>query len=83
MRGRGGRVNDGLGRYDSLIMDARNILTGFVSWEAIYVQRDGNKAAHHLAKLAILEQVNKVWVDSYPIILSEIVNTEQIILENQ
>jgi hypothetical protein len=31
MRGRGGRVNDGLGRYDSLIMDARNILIGFVS----------------------------------------------------
>jgi hypothetical protein len=52
-----------------------------MSWKLVTYggSQEGNKAAHHLAKLAICKQLNKVWVDSYPNCLSRIVNAEQLI----
>jgi hypothetical protein len=43
----------------------------------------GNRAAHHLAKLAISKQLNKVGVDFYPNCVLAIVNAEQLISDNQ
>jgi hypothetical protein len=48
-----------------------------------HVWRVANRAAHHLAKLTISKQLNKVGVDSYPNCLLGIVNTKQLISDNQ
>lgn len=48
-----GRDDNGLGKYGSLIVDAREILAGFQSWAVSHVRREGNEAAHQLAKLVV------------------------------
>ncbi len=47
------RNAEGAGPYGSLILDTRAILSGVRSWVIQHVGRDGNMAAHHLAKLAV------------------------------
>jgi hypothetical protein len=42
-----------LGRYGSIIMDIRSLLSGFTSWSVSYVRRECNEAAHKSAKLAV------------------------------
>jgi hypothetical protein len=45
----------GLGNPDvcSVLLDCRLLLKSFSSWSVNHVRRDGNKAAHKLAKLAV------------------------------
>jgi len=47
------REDEGLGRYDSLILYAKEVLKCFHAWEVSHVRREGNRAARHLAELAI------------------------------
>jgi hypothetical protein len=47
------RDDEGAGSYGSLIVDTRAVLSGVRSWVIQHVGRDGNMAAHHLAKLAV------------------------------
>jgi hypothetical protein len=70
------RNAEGAGPYGSLILDTRAILSGVRSWVIQHVGRDGNMAAHHLAKLLVSSQLNHVWVDSFRLCLSGIVNSE-------
>lgn len=54
------RDDEGAGYYGNLIVDTMGILTGFGSWVIQHVRRDGNKAAHHLAKLVVSNKLNHV-----------------------
>lgn len=47
------RDEEGAGSYGILILDTKAILAGVVSWAVQHIGRDGNRAAHHLAKLAV------------------------------
>jgi hypothetical protein len=77
-----GRVEEGLGKFGCIIVEAREFLMGFQSWAVSHIRRGGNEAAHQLAKFVVSQQVNQVWVDSYPNCLSEIINAEQIVYDN-
>jgi hypothetical protein len=47
-------------------MDCRILIESFRFWSISHVRRDGNKAAHKLAKLAISHLGHHVWVDLCP-----------------
>jgi hypothetical protein len=46
-----GRVDYGLGKYGSIIVVARKLLTGFQSWAVIHVRREGNGLLINLQNL--------------------------------
>lgn len=64
-------------RYGHLIAEARNFLNGLVSWKISHVHREGNKAAHRLAKLAVHHSLHRVWQGTGPSIILPIVTAEQ------
>lgn len=39
--------------YASLVADTREILKDFPSWRVLFVRREGNVVAHHLAQLVV------------------------------
>jgi hypothetical protein len=53
-------------RLHNVLLDCHYLLESFTSWSANHVRRDGNKAAHKLAKLAISLYSNHVWVNVCP-----------------
>lgn len=71
-----GSDDKGVGYYGNLIVETRGILMGFLSWTVQHVGRDANKATHCLAKFAVSNQLNHVWIDSYPLSILGIVNAE-------
>jgi len=73
-----GRTEEEDGNFGSLIMDARSLLCGFLSWDISHVRRDGNMVSHVLAKFAISFEQTKVWFESYPTCLSGLVNSERL-----
>lgn len=72
----------GWGSLDGLIVEARTFLSSFQLWEVQHVRRGGNEVAHQLAKFAVSQQVNQVWMEVYPNCTSEIVNAEQEFSDN-
>jgi hypothetical protein len=54
------------GRLHSVLPECRYLLESFSSWSVNHVRRDGNKAAHKLAKLAVSHYGNHVWVNVCP-----------------
>jgi len=69
-----GRNGSGCGQ---LIMDTKSIMSSldFVSFQ--HVKRDANKVAHCLAKFALSQMLDKVWVEDCPPIIQPIVLAEQ------
>jgi hypothetical protein len=53
-------------RFGNIIVETREILKGFPLWNVSFVRRECNNAAHQLAKFAISQELNQVWMDSYP-----------------
>lgn len=49
-----------LGKYMSLIADARDLLTSFQSWFVSYVRREGNRVVHQLARMAVSHHLHQV-----------------------
>ena len=47
------------------------------SWRVKHLKRDANSAAHSLARKAILDVINKVWVKETSSCIYGIVNREQ------
>jgi hypothetical protein len=60
-----------------LIEDSRTMLSFFNSVEVVHVRREANKAAHVLARNAISQLLDKVWVADCPPLISPIVLAEQ------
>jgi hypothetical protein len=60
----------------NLIAETRLLLENFDRWTIKHVRREGNKIAHSLAKLAISQLQNRVWLGSYPSVLSDLVNSK-------
>jgi ribonuclease HI len=50
----------------NLVLEARRMLETFPSWRVSHVRRDGNRAAHLLAKFAISQQSQHVWFNLCP-----------------
>jgi ribonuclease HI len=64
-------------RYGQLLSDSRECLTRFESWRVTHVRREGNAAAHCLAKFAIQHSLNRVWQGTNPYVIQSIVLAEQ------
>jgi hypothetical protein len=60
-----------------LIEDSRTMLSFFNSVEVVHVRREANKAAHVLARNAISQLLDKVWVAECPPLISSIVLAER------
>jgi hypothetical protein len=52
--------------YGQLVDDIKAVLAHFLIVEIVYVQRDLNKGAHVLAKCAISQLLDKVWIKDCP-----------------
>jgi hypothetical protein len=54
-----------LSLYGNYLVETHGILKQFLSFTVGHVHREGNFAAHFLAKLAVSHQMNQVWFDSF------------------
>lgn len=54
------------GRYAQFLDDVRAVLQGSPFYAVQFVLRDANKVAHALAKLAISQSVDYMWLDECP-----------------
>jgi hypothetical protein len=54
------------GSIHIVLQECRSLLDGFSSWSVSHVCRDGNKAAHKLAKLVVSYYGHHVWVNVCP-----------------
>jgi hypothetical protein len=52
--------------YGNTVFEARQMLGTFLSWRISHVRREGNMAAHLLAKFAISQQSQRVWLICAP-----------------
>jgi ribonuclease HI len=57
----------------NLVCEAKRKLENFPFWRVSHVRRDGNRAAHALAKFATSQQSHYVWFNSCPSWLLSIV----------
>jgi hypothetical protein len=64
------REGEDLSRFGNVILETKELLKGFHFWEANLVRREGNNAAHLLARHATKQELNQVWVDSFPSCIS-------------
>jgi hypothetical protein len=64
------REGEDLSRFGNVILETKELLKGFHFWEANLVRREGNNAAHLLARHATNQELNQVWVDSFPSCIS-------------
>jgi len=62
--------------HGHFLTETRQMLGTLVSWKVSHVRREGNKAAHSLAKLALSKQCNRVWINSCPNELLYAVNAD-------
>ncbi|XP_059436227.1 uncharacterized protein LOC132169166 [Corylus avellana] len=67
-------------RFGHLIDDTRGILRSFSSWRCNFVYRNANEAAHRLAKAAITDISDRIWRDTTPNCIRDIVLMEQSVL---
>jgi hypothetical protein len=72
-------VDEDAGKFGNLIRETRILLRRFDCWTVKHVKREGNKAAHTLAKYAVSHPQNRVWLDSFPSCLSGIVFSQLIL----
>jgi ribonuclease HI len=59
--------------YGDLISNARALLSSFPHWKIAHVGREGNKAAHYLAKFAVSQLSSRVWIGVCPSAIVDIV----------
>jgi ribonuclease HI len=64
--------------YGNTMFEARQMLETFLSWRISHVRREWNMAAHLLAKFAISQQSQRVWLNSCPSVLVNVVNADLI-----
>jgi len=49
--------------YGQVIDDTKTLVMGLQFYEFSHIRRKANKAAHHLAKAALLYSLDKVWIE--------------------
>jgi len=64
-------------RFGSIIIEAREALKYFPEWEVGFVRRNCNNVAHQLARLAVSQELNQIWMYSFPSCISESVTAER------
>jgi len=64
--------------YGNTVLEARQRLESFHSWRISHVRREGNMAAHLLAKFAVSQPSQCVWFNYCPSVLVNVVNVELI-----
>lgn len=52
--------------YGQLIEDVKQAMKGNQGWTIQFTKRDGNKAAHCLAKLGLSSEEERVWMEDVP-----------------
>ena len=67
-------------RFGQLVEDTRWILHSLTSWKCTFVNQKANDAAHTLAKVAITNVGDRIWRDSTPNCINDIVLMEQLAL---
>lgn len=71
------REEEEFNRFGSIIVETREALKFFPGWEVGFVRRSCNNAAHQLARLAVSQELNQIWMDSYPSCIPETVIAER------
>jgi hypothetical protein len=71
-----------VGKYGNFIVETRGILQQYRSSNVGHVQRDGNVAAHMLARFTVSCQLNQVWFDYIPSCILGVVNAELIVADH-
>lgn len=61
-----------------LIDDVKTGLNVYSKWKVEHVHREANKVAHNLAKLAIQQATDSVWLDEGPSCIGDILLVEQL-----
>jgi ribonuclease HI len=63
-------------RYGHIVADIRTVLQGFQGWQICHTKRATNYAAHGLAKEAILNVIDRVWMEEIPSCIYDFVTLE-------
>jgi hypothetical protein len=74
-----GKEEDDEGKYGNYLVETRGIMKQFLSFTVGHVRKEGNFAAHFLAKLTVSHQLNQVWFDSFPPFILVVVFSEFIV----
>jgi hypothetical protein len=53
------------GSYDNIIANTRILLNSIQFWQMDFVWREGNVAAHQLARMTVKLNLYRVWVASF------------------
>jgi hypothetical protein len=53
------------GDFVNITTDTRCLLDFFTNWQVQHVRRTENVAAHRLARMGVIQNVTKVWFDSF------------------
>ena len=69
-----------LSPYGQIVEDGRSVLCTRRSWVASHVKREANSAAHLLAKDALQNSHNRVWMEEDPICIISVLSLEQLAL---
>jgi hypothetical protein len=70
------REEEDLSRFGNVILETKEMLKDFHFWKVNLVKREGNNAAHLLARFATNQELNQVWVDSFPSCISRTICNE-------
>ena len=62
--------------HRQIVADIRVVLNSRQSWMIGHTKRDGNQAAHGLAKDALGNQMDRIWLDDIPNCISATVDLE-------
>jgi len=66
-------------RFGGIISETRQILESFGSRRISHVRREGNRAAHLLAKFAVANQSHYVWFNVCPNFLVNVAIADQLL----
>jgi ribonuclease HI len=66
--------------YGQIVEDARSVLYTSRSWIVSHVKREANSAAHYLAKYALFNVQDRVWMEECRDCISHIVSLEHVAL---
>jgi hypothetical protein len=67
--------------YGPVVEEAKGVLNGRYPWEVKHVRRSANKAAHTIAKWAVADNINQLWLTTTPPCIRDIVMAESSFIE--
>lgn len=70
------REESSLARYGPILDNIKEMLQGCNSWDICHVRHTANELAHRLAKLAVTQSLNHLWLKTVPSCIGDIVMAE-------